>query len=41
MEILAEVVSILLYSCTTWTLSKRLVKKLDVNYTKMLRAVLN
>ena len=37
----AAVVSILLYGCTTWTLRKRLVKKLDVNYTRMLRAILN
>ena len=35
------VVSILLYGCTTWTLSKRLEKKLDGNYTRMLRAILN
>ena len=37
----AVVVSILLYGCTTWTLTKRLEKKLDGNYTRMLRAVLN
>ena len=37
----ATVVSILLYGCTTWTLTKRLEKKLDGNYTRMLRAVLN
>ena len=37
----AAVVSILLYGCTTWTLTKRLEKKLDGNYTRMLRAVLN
>ncbi len=37
----AEVVSILLYGCTTWTLTKRLEKKLDSNYTRMLRAILN
>ena len=37
----AAVVSILLYGCTTWTLTKRLEKKLDGNYTKMLRAILN
>ena len=37
----AAVVSILLYRCTTWTLTKRLEKKLDGNYTRMLRAVLN
>ena len=35
------VVSILLYGCTTWTLTKRLEKKLDDNYTRMLRAILN
>ena len=33
----AEVTSILLYGCTTWTLTKRL----DGNYTRMLRAILN
>ena len=37
----AVVVSILLYGCTTWTLTKRLEKKLDGNYTGMLRAILN
>ena len=31
----AAVVSILLYGCTTWTLTKRLEKKLDGNYTRM------
>ena len=36
---LAAVVSILLYGCTTWTLTKRLEKKLDGNYTRMLRAI--
>ena len=35
------VVSILLYRCTTWTLTKRLEKKLDADYTRMLRAILN
>ena len=30
--------SILLYGCTTWTLTKRLEKKLDGNYTRMLWA---
>ena len=34
------VVSILLYGCTTWALTKRL-EKLDGNYTRMLRAILN
>ena len=37
----AAVVSILLYRCTTWTLTKRLEKKLDGNYTRLLRAILN
>ena len=37
----AAAVSILLYGCTTWTLTKRLEKKLDGNYTIMLRAILN
>ena len=37
----AAVVSKLLYGCTTWTLTKRLEKKLDGNYTRMLRAILN
>ena len=37
----AAVVSILLYGCTTWTLTKQLEKKLDGNYTRMLRAILN
>ena len=36
----AAVVSILLYGCTTWTLTKRL-KKLDGSHTRMLRAILN
>ena len=35
------IVSILLYGCTTWTLTKRLEKKLDINYTRMLQAILN
>ena len=38
---LAAVVSILLYGCITWTLTKRLEKKLDSNYTRMLWAILN
>ena len=37
----AAVVSILLYRCTTWTLTKRPEKKLDGNYRRMLRAILN
>ena len=35
------VVSILLCGCTTWTLTKRMEKKLDGNYTRILRAILN
>ena len=37
----AAIASILLYGCTTWTLTKRMEKKLDGNYTIMLRAILN
>ena len=37
----AAVVSILLYGCATWMLTKGLEKKLDGNYTRMLRAILN
>ena len=37
----AAVVSILLYGCIIWTLTKRLEKKLESNYTIMLRAILN
>ena len=37
----AAVASILLYGCTTWTLTKWLEKKLDGNYARMLRAILN
>ena len=37
----AAVMSILLYGCTTWMLTKRLEKKLDGYYTRMLRAILN
>ena len=34
--------SILLYGCTTWTFAvKKSVKKLDSNFTRMLRAILN
>ena len=36
----AAVTSILLYGCTTWTLTKRLEKKLNCNYTRMLHAIL-
>ena len=37
----AVIVSILLYGSSTWTLTKRLEKKLDGNYTRMLQAILN
>ena len=37
----AAVVSIQLYGCTTWTLTKRMEKKLDSNNRRMLRAILN
>ena len=37
----AVVVSILLYGSIFWTLTKRLEKKLDGNYTRMLQAILN
>ena len=37
----AAVTSILLYGCTSWTLTKRLEKKPDGNYTRMLRVILN
>ena len=37
----AAIVSILLYGCTTWVLTKRLEKKLDGNYTRILQAILN
>ena len=37
----AGVVSILLYGCTTWMLTKHIEEKLDRNCTGMLRAILN
>ena len=37
----ATVLTVLLYGCTAWTLTKRLENKLDGNCTRMLRAVLN
>ena len=36
----AAVMSILLYGCTTWTLTKRMEKEFDGNYARMLRAIL-
>ena len=33
--------SILLYGCTTWMLTKCMEKKLDSKYTRMLQAILN
>ena len=35
----AAVVLILLYGCTTWTLTKQMEKRLDGNNTRMLRAI--
>ena len=37
----AAVVSILLYGCITWTLTKNMEKNVGGNYTRMLRAILN
>ena len=37
----AAIVSILLNGCTTRTLTKRMEKKLEGNYIRMLRAILN
>ena len=37
----AAIVSILQDGCTIWTLTKRMDKKLDGNYTRMLRAIFN
>ena len=37
----AAVMSILLYGCTIWMLTKRMEKKLDGNCTRMLRSILN
>ena len=37
----AAVMLILLYGCTTWTLTKCMEKKLDANYTRKLWAILN
>ena len=37
----ATVTSILLYGCTAWTLTKRMEKKLEGNYTRMVRVILN
>ena len=39
--IMSAVVLILLYGCTSWTLTKLQEKKLDGNYTRMLQAILN
>ena len=37
----AAIMSILLYGCTTWMLTKRQEKKLGSNYTRMLWAIFN
>ena len=36
----AAVMSLLLYGCTTWMLTKHMEKKLDGNYTRMPQAIL-
>ena len=36
-----RILSILLYGCTTWTLTKRIKKKPDRNCTRLLRTILN
>ena len=35
------ILSILLYGCSTWMLTKSMEKKFDGNYTRMLQAILN
>ena len=35
----ATVVSILLYGCTAWTLSKQMEKQFESNFTRILRAI--
>ena len=35
------IICLLLYGCTTWTLTKHMEKKLDGNYIRMLRAILD
>ena len=37
----AVIVLIQLYGCTTWTLTKRMEKRLDSNDTRLLQAILN
>ena len=37
----ATVESVLVYGSTTWTMNKAMEKRLDGNYTRMLRAALN
>ena len=37
----AAVISILLFGCSAWTLTKRMEKKIDGNYTRVLQAILN
>ena len=37
----AAVMSVLLYGCTTWVMTKHIQKKLDSNCTRMLQAILN
>ena len=40
-DMMMMMMMMMIYGCTTWTLTKRLEKKLDGNYTRMLRAILN
>ena len=40
-KLMEEMWGLLLYGCTTWTLTKQLKKKLDGSYARMLRAILN
>ena len=37
----AVIMLVLLYGCTTWTLTKCMERKLESNYTRMLQSILN
>ena len=41
MNFFRATIELLLYGSVTWTLTKKLEKKLDSTYTRMLRAILN
>ena len=41
MTLLATIDSVLIYDSVSWTLTKSLEKRLNGNYTRMLRAILN